>query len=102
MSCIPQRAKRVGAQIKAVYGSVTLDVFAPEQQEWLNYERSIGVLNSSSKWQFIDRGPRKAFELVERYEARRVKDRFDSGVLGAVRIGSWHSAVQADVLWADC
>jgi len=59
------------------YGGVMLDVFGPEQPgKILNYVRSIYVSNDGGRWVFGHSGEPFPFEQVERYQARRVRDRF--------------------------
>lgn len=59
------------------YGGVMLDVFGPEQPGKIhNYVRAIEVANDGGHWVFEQEGEPFAFEQVERYQARRVRDRF--------------------------
>ncbi|MFL5345336.1 MAG: hypothetical protein ACJ8AT_11110 [Hyalangium sp.] len=59
------------------YGAVMLDVFGPEQPGKLNnYVRAIEVANDGGHWVFEQEGEPFPFEQVERYQARKVRDRF--------------------------
>ena len=59
------------------YGAVMLDVFGPEQPGKLtNYVRALEVANDGGHWVFEQEGEPFPFEQVERYQARRVRDRF--------------------------
>jgi hypothetical protein len=59
------------------YGGVMLDMFGPQQPGKLtNYVRAIEVANDGGHWVFEQSGEPFPFEQVERYQARRVKDRF--------------------------
>ena len=59
------------------YGAVMLDVFGPEQPGKINnYVRALGASNDGGRWVFDQSGEPFAFEQVERYQARRVRDRF--------------------------
>jgi hypothetical protein len=59
------------------YGAVMLDVFGPKQPgESLNYVRSIYAANDGGRWVFGHSGAPFPFEQVEKYEERRVRDRF--------------------------
>jgi len=59
------------------YGAVMLDVFGPEQPGKLhNYVRALGASNDGGRWVFDQEGEPFPFEQVERYQARRVRDRF--------------------------
>jgi hypothetical protein len=59
---------------------VVFDLFAPEPRAWLNYERSVGVINDG-RWTFVSEGTVQPFESIERYAAKRVRDRFDAELL---------------------
>ncbi|MBN1208817.1 MAG: hypothetical protein JXB05_28420 [Myxococcaceae bacterium] len=59
------------------YGAVMLDVFGPKQPGKLNnYVRALEVANDGGHWVFEQEGEPFPFEQVERYQARRVRDRF--------------------------
>ncbi|WP_224368839.1 hypothetical protein [Hyalangium versicolor] len=59
------------------YGAVMLDVFGPEQPgKILNYVRSIYAANDGGRWVFGHSGEPFPFEQVEKYQARRLRDRF--------------------------
>ena len=59
------------------YGGVMLDVFGPEQPGKLtNYVRAVEVANDGGRWVFEQEGEPFPFEQVEKYQARRVRDRF--------------------------
>ena len=59
------------------YGAVMLDVFGPEQPGKIhNYVRALGASNDGGRWVFDQSGEPFAFEQVEQYQARRVRDRF--------------------------
>ncbi len=59
------------------YGAVMLDMFGPEKLEKiLNYVRSIYAANDGGRWVFGHSGEPFPFEQVEKYQARRVRDRF--------------------------
>jgi len=59
------------------YGAVMLDVFGPEHPgKILNYVRSIYASNDGGRWVFGQSGEPFAFEQVEKYQERRVRDRF--------------------------
>ncbi len=59
------------------YGAVMLDVFGPKQPGKLNnYVRALGASNDGGRWVFDQSGEPFPFEQVERYQERRVRDRF--------------------------
>jgi len=88
MSYMARRLSTQGLRVVAVphtlrkhgggrYGAVMLDVFGPEQPGKINnYVRAIEVANDGGRWVFVQSGEPFAFEQVEHYQARRVRDRF--------------------------
>jgi hypothetical protein len=59
------------------YGAVMLDVFGPQQPGKLNnYVRALGASNDGGRWVFDQSGEPFAFEQVEQYQARKLRDRF--------------------------
>ncbi len=59
------------------YGSVMLDVYGPKQPGKIhNYVRALGASNDGGRWVFDQEGEPFAFEQVEKYQERRVRDRF--------------------------
>jgi hypothetical protein len=59
------------------YGAVMLDVFGPKQPGKLNNTvRVVEVANDGGRWVFVQSGEPFAFEQVEKYQERRVRDRF--------------------------
>jgi hypothetical protein len=59
------------------YGAVMMDVFGPEQPGKINnYVRAVEVANDGGRWAFEQEGEPFPFEQLERYQARRVRDRF--------------------------
>jgi hypothetical protein len=63
------------------YGAVMLDVFGPHRTAWLNYVRVLGASNDGGRWVFDQSGEPFPFEKVERYQERRVRDRFTFDML---------------------
>jgi hypothetical protein len=60
-----------------------MNVYGHEEGTWLNLIRSIRLENNSGKWEFKQVGQPFPFEQVERYQAKRKKDRFDFALLKA-------------------
>jgi hypothetical protein len=59
------------------YGAVMLEVYGPEQPAKISSTvRALGASNDGGRWVFDEYGEPFAFEQVERYQARRVRDRF--------------------------
>jgi hypothetical protein len=59
------------------YGAVMLDVYGPKQPGKLhNYVRALGASNDGGRWVFDQEGEPFPFEQVEKYQERRVRDRF--------------------------
>lgn len=62
-------------------GAVQFELFGPLDTEFLNYVRTVSVVFDGSRWQFNATGTEQAFEEVDAYQARRVRDRFTSAML---------------------
>lgn len=58
-------------------------LYAPEEREWLNIERSISLVNDYGSWSFKASGTVQPYEQTERYTARRLRDRFTPEMLAA-------------------
>jgi hypothetical protein len=59
------------------YGAVMLEVYGPEQPGKIsNTVRALAAANDGGRWVFDQSGEPFPFEQVERYQARRVRDRF--------------------------
>ena len=66
---------------KGRYGIVALEVYGPRQTDWLNSLRTIHAANDGGHWVFGQSGEPFPFEQLERYQARRVRDRFTLDML---------------------
>ena len=66
-----------------MYPATVWEVYAPQSLGGgpLNYRRSIAALDDGGHWVFEESGERYTFERVERYAARRKRDRFTKNVL---------------------
>jgi hypothetical protein len=62
-------------------GGVQFELFGPNQTEFLNYVRAIGVVYDGGRWTFNATGTEQWFEDAAAYRARRVRDRFTSTML---------------------
>lgn len=63
------------------YGATQLQVLGPEATNALGYVRVVSALNDGGRWVFHVSGPPFEFEESDRYEARRIKDRFTEEML---------------------
>jgi hypothetical protein len=66
---------------KGRYGAVMLEVYGLHQTAWLNYVRALGASNDGGRWVFDEFGEPFPFEQREKYQERRVKDRFTFDML---------------------
>jgi hypothetical protein len=64
------------------YGAVQFEMFGPLPTEFLNYVRTVSVAHDGSRWVFTASGTEQWFEEREAYRARRIRDRFNSEMLG--------------------
>jgi len=80
VSCIPdtydEKAKPPGR-----YGAVQFHLFGPDPNPILNYLRTIDAVHDGDRWVFETSGNAQTFEHPERYQARRVRDRFTAEML---------------------
>jgi hypothetical protein len=87
MSYLAKRLGTRGLRVVAVppgegrYAASILELYAPEDREWLNVERAISAMQDGDRWRFETIGEPLAFEELERYTARRVRDRFPHELL---------------------
>ncbi|XXF78223.1 hypothetical protein P2318_00255 [Myxococcaceae bacterium GXIMD 01537] len=65
---------------KGRYGAVILDVFSP-LETGPEYLRALEAVNDGGRWVFECSGEPFPFEQLERYKARRVRDRFTFDML---------------------
>jgi hypothetical protein len=63
------------------HGSTQLWVLGPSGTPPLNYRRSIAAYCADGRWSWRADGVPLPFEQVERYTARRIRDRFDRSLL---------------------
>ena len=54
---------------------------APQNREFLNYERAVYLMNDGGRWEFKTYGEVLPFEEPDRYLSRRLADRFTSEML---------------------
>ena len=62
-------------------GSVKFELFGPLKTDFLNYVRTVEVVFDGSTWVFGANGTEQEFEEPKAYQARRVRDRFNSAIL---------------------
>ena len=77
---VPHTA-RAGDDTQGRMGAVQFELFGPIETEFLNYVRTVSAAFDGSRWQFTATGTEQAFEEVDAYRARRVRDRFTSAML---------------------
>jgi len=73
---VPNTIRGTGMAQTGRYGAVMLELYGPHDTDWLNYVRTIAAANDGGRWVFQQSGTPFPFEDIERYNARRVKDRF--------------------------
>ena len=81
-------------------GGTIFELYGPQDTGWLNIERSISAIRTDGRWAFSASGTALVFEKPEFYARRRIKDRFDTGVLktylAALGIDAFDPAFYAD------
>ncbi|WP_257459474.1 hypothetical protein [Archangium lipolyticum] len=66
---------------KGRYGAVMLAMYGPHRTAWLNSVRAVSALNDGGRWVFDQFGEPFPFEKLDRYQARKVRDRFTFDML---------------------
>ena len=69
------------------YGAVIFELYGAEVKNYSNTRRSVAVVNDGGQWTFDQFGEPLPFEHTERYDARRLRDRFDFAALAALLKG---------------
>lgn len=80
---VPHTLDEETGQAVGRYGAIQFELFAARPTEFLNYERTVGVVYEAGKWVFDARGKEQAFEDTSTYQKRRVVERFSSEMLVA-------------------
>jgi hypothetical protein len=81
VSAVPHTLSDETGTKPGLYGGVQIEMFAPHQTKFLNYERSISVAYEGGEWSFEAAGTVQSFEEVENYQKPRVIDRFTPQML---------------------
>jgi hypothetical protein len=87
MSYLARRLRTRSLRVVAVppgegrYAASIFELYVPEDREWLNVERAISAMQDGDRWRFETIGEPLPFEDLERYTARRVRDRFPHELL---------------------
>jgi len=74
LRCIPRTSP-------AMYATVQMEIFGPQNLDFLNYVRSISATDDGGKWRFVVAGEPQPFEVPEMYRSRKVRDRFTPAML---------------------
>jgi hypothetical protein len=69
-----------GLETPGRYGAVQFELFGPERTDFLNTVRAVSAA-FDTEWRFDANGTVQDFEQVDRYAARRIRDRFTSRML---------------------
>lgn len=87
MAYLAKRLSTRGLRVVAVppadgrYPTSIFELYGPEDREWLNFERAISAMKDGERWRFDTSGDPLPFEDLERYSARRIRDRFPHELL---------------------
>jgi hypothetical protein len=63
------------------YGANKLELYGPENTEWLNLDWRVGAFNDGGRWVWQHFGAEQPFEETAAYRNRKVKDRFTPDML---------------------
>ncbi len=82
VTAVPNTIRRHEDKWQGRYGATVLEVYGPESIiNFSNCVRAISALNDGGRWSFDTVGIPLPFEDLERYKARRVRDRFTPELL---------------------
>ena len=81
MTAVPHTLRRTPAGSRGRYGSVQFGLSGPDGEPPGNAIRVIYAANDGGPWEFGQFGEPLPFEETERYQARRVRDRFTMEML---------------------
>lgn len=72
----PHTLRRTGVPRIGRQGALIIELYGPEETEWLNHIRTIRLVNNAGRWEFRQSGDPFPFEDANQYEARKVSKRF--------------------------
>lgn len=78
---VPDTIQDDSSRAKGRYGATILELYGPQDTDFLNYVRSVAVVNDGGAWTFTQSGGPLPFEDVGRYKIREIKRRFTFDVL---------------------
>lgn len=80
---VPHTIRKTPAGERGRYGATILEVYAADSSgcSFLNTQRSIFAANDGGRWKFGEQGQPFDFEQLDRYKARRIRDRFTPELL---------------------
>jgi hypothetical protein len=76
VNSVPDRSRRAGKDGLQIYGAVTFTLYGSEKTDWLNRIRHVGVTKDVDCWEFAAQGEIQPYEKLERYQERKLVDRF--------------------------
>jgi hypothetical protein len=78
---VPHTRRKTETGWTGEYGIVDFDLLADHPAARLNTERAILMMNDGGPWKFHTVGDPLPFEQTERYEAKKIRDRFTVDML---------------------
>ncbi len=81
LPCKTVHARYTPPNSEGAHPATILEIYGPQQTDWLNVIRSVAAISDDGRWEFHQGGQVQEFEDVERYSARRIKDRFTGEML---------------------
>jgi hypothetical protein len=73
----------IGDEVPGRFGSIQFELFGPERTYFLNYVRTVSVVNDGGNWRCDAAGDVQPFEEPEDNHARRTRDRFSLDMLAS-------------------
>lgn len=94
--CVPHTLSSDEGRARGTYGAVQFELFGPGRGQFLDYLRSVSVAWAGGRWTFSANGEPQPFEEIERYDRRKITDRFTPEMLdrycAAIGVRPWESS----------
>ena len=81
VDCLPDRSHKAGKDGFQIYGATRFTLYGPENTDWVNRIRHVGVTKDIGGWEFAAEGEVQPYEELEGYQKRKITDRFTPEML---------------------
>lgn len=77
----PDTIQGTGREAKGRYGAVIFELYGPNNTDFLNYVRTVSIVNDGGSWSFDQSGEPLPFEDTRAFAHRRIQERFTPSML---------------------